>query len=436
MGTFVPLFESLQHHSENSNPSMSRQARENLIYIIFAIYTFCDFYTYFGLKSLVAKRFTKTFTVVYWASSIYIYYSFYRVFSALHEGIFFRESSYNIYLGLFLTALVTKVVFTALMMLQDVGLLFTGLFNLVTNPKKPAIPSRRRFLTLAATGLAAIPFSTMLYGITKGKYNFKISNVKLTFKDLPASFDKFRIVQISDIHAGSLDSVAAVERAVRLINDQSPDLVLFTGDLVNSDKEEINPYIEAFQKIVATHGKFSVLGNHDYYGVPRKAEAQVKAKYWEDFNNKFNQMGFRLLNNENVAIEKGGQFLRLLGVENWGKARYFPKEGDIDIALADSSADDFCILMSHDPTHWDEKVLPHSKKIHLTLSGHTHGAQFGVNFPGFKWSPIQYRYDRWIGLYEEKEQYLYVNRGFGFLAFPGRVGMWPEITVFDLERKA
>ena len=413
---------------------MSRQGRLNIINLIFFLYIFTDIYTYFGLKSLIGKRYTKIYTLIYWLISLFIYYSFYQFYSALNGGRIFSDPSYGIYFGFFLTALFTKVAFTAFMLLQDIGRLFYGAFTLLSKDKKSAIPSRRRFLTLAATGLASIPFSIMLFGITKGKYNYKIEKVKLPFKDLPTSFNGFRIVQISDIHSGSLDSMSDVERAVKMINDQSPDLVLFTGDLVNKDKEEVNPYIDVFKKIVATHGKFSVLGNHDYWGEPDDGSPEEIQSYWDDFDAKFKKMGFQLLNNENVAIEKDGQSLRLLGVENWGKARYFPKRGDLEKALLDTTEDDFCILMSHDPTHWDEKVLPHPKHIHLTLSGHTHGGQFGSNLPGYKWSVIQYRYPRWMGLYEEQNQYLYVNRGFGFLAFPGRVGMWPEITVFDLEK--
>lgn len=415
---------------------MSRQARLNMVLLIFAFYILADLYTYFGLRTLFTKRLRIPFTITYWLLSVFLYYSFYQVFTAMQAGSIFRDADYSIYFGLFLTALVTKIVFAAAMLLQDIPLLGIGLFNLFTNRKKPALPSRRRFLTTAATGIAAIPFFTMLYGITKGKYNFKISDISLSFKNLPKAFDGFKIVQISDMHSGSLDSVADIERMVDLINKQSPDLVLFTGDLVNSDKDEIDPFIDILKKIEAPFGKFSVLGNHDYYGAPRNASREEERNYWADFRSKFDRMGFQLLNNESIAIENDGSMIQLLGVENWGHARYFPKRGDLDKALNNTSAEDFCILLSHDPSHWDHKVLSHERHIHLTLSGHTHGAQFGVNIPGFKWSPIQYRYPRWMGLYEEEEQYLYVNRGFGYLAFPGRIGMWPEISVFNLYSEA
>ncbi|MEN0047965.1 MAG: metallophosphoesterase, partial [Bacteroidota bacterium] len=272
-------------------------------------------------------------------------------------------------------------------------------------------------------------FLGMLYGITKGKYRYTVNKVKLNFPDLPKAFDGFKIVQISDIHSGSFDDVDKVAEGVAMVNEQAADLLLFTGDLVNSDKDEINPYIDIFKKLEAKEGKYAVLGNHDYYGAP-KNDSELDA-YWKDFFSKYEQMGFRLMNNENTRIERDGEQIRLLGVENWG-APPFPQIGDLDKALNNVQEDEFCVLMSHDPTHWEHRVLPNKKKIHLTLSGHTHGMQFGINLPGLKWSPVQYRYKRWIGLYEEAKQYLYINRGFGFLAFPGRVGMWPEITVIEL----
>ena len=406
------------------------------------IYFFLDIYTFFGLRSLFTNKTAKTlFSLLYIATSIFIYFSFYQFYVAFTGGGFFSSTKSNIYLGIILTAIISKFVFVVLLFAQDLGRVLYGLGYFLfgkkanNNPseKTRIIPSRRRFLTLAATGIAAIPFSTMLYGITRGKYAYTVNKVSLKFPDLPPAFSGFKIVQISDIHAGSLDSQQAVARGVKMINEQQPDIVVFTGDLVNSDKDEVDDYIDVFKEISAKYGKFSVLGNHDYYGAPNKGNGE-KA-YWADFTKKYEAMGFRLLNNENEFIEKEGDRICLMGVENWGRGRWFPKYGDVDKALEGTREEEFCVLLSHDPTHWDEKVLPHHKHIHLTLSGHTHGFQFGINMPGFKWSPAQYRYEKWMGLYEEAKQYLYINRGFGFLAFPGRIGMWPEITVIELERK-
>jgi predicted MPP superfamily phosphohydrolase len=413
------------------------RSRLNTFYWICAIYFLLDVYTFFGLRSLFKTKINQLiFSGLYVLVSLFVYYSFYRFYAAFTGGGFFSSTSSNIYLGIVLTAIISKFVFVFFLLLQDIGRCFYAVYQLFLGEVNPAsnayFPSRRRFLTLAATSIAAIPFSTMLYGITKGKYAYTVNKVKLAFADLPAAFDGFKIVQISDIHAGSLDSISGVEKGVRMINEQQPDLIVFTGDLVNSDKDEVDTYIPVFKEMKAKYGKFCVLGNHDYYGVP-DGEAAEQA-YWTDFLKKYHNMGFQLMNNENTFIEKEGARICLMGVENWGRGRWFPKRGDLDKALVNTKSDEFCVLLSHDPTHWDDKVLQHDKQIHLTLSGHTHGFQFGVNMPGFKWSPAQYRYERWMGLYEEAKQYLYVNRGFGFLAFPGRIGMWPEITVIELSR--
>ena len=426
---------------QNQDPLM--RSRLNTFYAICWIYLVLDVYTFFGLRSLFKHRNARlTFSIFYILTSLFIYYSFYRFYAAFTGGGFFSSHSANIYMGIMLTAIVGKLAFTIFMLPQDLGRYLVALFRVVrgwfgrenASTDNPLLPRRRKFLTLAATALAGIPFSFMLYGITRGKYAYTVNNVKLAFKDLPPAFEGFRVVQISDVHAGSLDSISAVARGIEMVNAQRPDLFLFTGDLVNSDKDEIDPFIDLFNAVETTAGKFCVLGNHDYYGDPDDAESSES--YWADFRRKYAAMGFRLLTNENAFIEKDGQRICLLGVENWGRGRWFPKYGDLDKALQDADPDEFCILMSHDPTHWEEKVLDHPKHVHLTLSGHTHGFQFGVNMPGFKWSPAQYRYKYWMGLYREKEQYLYVNRGFGFLAFPGRIGMWPEITVLELTREA
>jgi predicted MPP superfamily phosphohydrolase len=323
------------------------------------------------------------------------------------------------------------------MFLQDISRIIIGLVRFIGSfigfekaVESSYIPGRRKFLTLAATGVASVPFFTMIYGLTKGKYKYTIENIKLTFKDLPKSFEGLKIVQISDIHAGSFDSKEQVARGIDMINAQKPDLIVFTGDLVNSNKNEIDPYIDIFARLEAKMGKYAILGNHDYYGMYDLENDTQKDTYWKDFMTKYDQMGFKLLNNDRQKLSINNESISLVGVENWGAGRWFPKKGDLDKAMPNDNS--FKILLSHDPTHWDEKVIEHEKQVHLTLSGHTHGFQFGINFPGFKWSPAQYRYKHWMGLYEEKDQYLYVNRGFGFLGFPGRVGMWPEIAVLEL----
>ena len=280
--------------------------------------------------------------------------------------------------------------------------------------------------------LSLIPFGYMVYGMLFGKYKYELEEVELKFQDLPDAFEGFKIVHFSDAHSGTWDSIDGVSKGIDLMNMQNADVILFTGDLVNSSKNEIDPFIELFSSLKANFGKFAVLGNHDYYGQPM--DRDQRPAYYDDFFEKYKAMGFDLVNNANRIIEKGGDRIRLLGVENWGVGRYFPKRGDIEAATRDVQPDEFKVLMSHDPTHWKEKVLDFSQRIHLTLSGHTHAMQFGINLPFWKWSPVKYRYKHWIGLYHEKNQYLYVNRGFGMLVYPGRAGMHPEVTVITLRK--
>lgn len=415
------------------------RSRMNIVYMILSLYVLLDIYTFWGLRSLVKEKYRWLFTGLYFIASLFFYYCFYRVFMLLEGGRIFRDTSANIYFGLFLTAFVGKFFFAGFMFLQDVFRILWGSGRWIIDKSQSSsdalsengfIPSRRRFLTIGSAILAAIPFSTMLYGITRGKYRYTVNKVALNFAALPQAFHGFKVVQISDIHAGSFDDPDEVAKGVAMINAQEPDLIVFTGDLVNSDKNEVDPYIDIFKKLTAKHGKFAVLGNHDYYGTPD--DPTEERNYWKDFYAKFEAMGFKLLNNEHSSIEIAQQTIKILGVENWGASRYFPKRANLDQALDGVIPDDFCILLSHDPTHWSHKVLDHPRHIPLTLSGHTHGFQFGIKVPGFKWSPAQYRYQHWLGLYKEKGQQLYVNKGFGFLGFPGRIGMWPEITVFEL----
>lgn len=294
---------------------------------------------------------------------------------------------------------------------------------------------RRNFIGKLGLGIAAIPFLGIIHGILKGKYNFKVIKKTLYFKDLPKKFNGLKILQISDLHSGSFDDREEIEQAIDLINQQDADLFLFTGDIVNTKAEEFEPWIETFKKIKKFPlGKYSILGNHDYgeyvsWPSEKQKEANFKAIKQLHF-----KVGFNLLTNQNVTLHKDHDKISLVGVENWG--RNFKKAGDLKIASKGVDKGDFKILMSHDPSHWDEEVQYHNDNYHLTLSGHTHGLQFGIEIPGFfKWSPIQYVYKQWAGLYENFGRYIYVNRGFGFHAFPGRVGIWPEITVLELRCK-
>lgn len=406
-----------------------------ILFFIFLIVV--DVYSYFGLKSLLSNSSYQklgkfSYLLVMAISYIGIFFLF-EIFAnhPLHIALW-----QNLLVGFTFSFLVFKIVFILFIFIDDIIRFLNFGFQFISNlfvksDKGISYPDRRKFIGQIGIGIAAIPFLSMLYGISKGKYNFKVYHIKLSFNNLPKVFDGFKLVHISDIHAGSFDSLDDVKRGIDLINDQQADLILFTGDLVNNDSREIEPFIEDFKKLKTNFGVFSSLGNHDYGDYKHWDSKEAKQRNLELLAKHHQEMGFNLLRNENVTIEKDGEKLVILGVENWGKPP-FPQLGDLDKALLNVKENDFKILLSHDPTHWDYKVLKHPTPIDLTLSGHTHGMQFGVEIPGYKWSPIKYFYPRWAGIYKEANQYLNVNRGFGFLGFPGRVGIWPEITVIEL----
>jgi len=340
-------------------------------------------------------------------------------------------------LSLFLTFFLFKIVFAIVLLVGDIGRLFYGLADQILHrgDKKgnSFIPARRKFISEIALVLAAIPLSGLLYGMFKGKYDYKVYRQTLYFDDLPEAFDGFTITQLSDIHSGSFDNSSAVQRGIDLAKAQKSDLFVFTGDLVNNAAWEIEPYLEQFRQIKAPFGQFSILGNHDYgdyiqWDSPEQKEANLVA-----LKNQHKKLDYRLLLDENLELEKNGQKINLLGVQNWGKG--FIQLGDLDKALKGVKDDAFKILLSHDPTHWVEKARNHQSKIHLTLAGHTHGAQFGVETAGLRWSPVKYIYPYWAGQAEYQGRQLYVNRGFGFLAYSGRIGIWPEITVLTLKKR-
>jgi predicted MPP superfamily phosphohydrolase len=396
-----------------------------------------DWYAFSGLSMIFEGH--QWFTYVYWTISLIVCVGFYKVISDFRKKSrdHIRAVSTNLLMGFCFAVLFAKIFFIGLLFAQDVALLLISLLRGIQSYITDSVfvvPSRNGLLITLSALLSCIPFVSMIYGITLGKYKFEVERLTLKFPDLPKAFNGFRIVQISDIHAGSFDSLKEVRRGIEMIKAQKGDIIVFTGDLVNSLKDEINPFLEAFSHLSAPFGMYSILGNHDYYGMFQVAQKDPMKRqiYMDDFTKKHEKIGFKLLRNESLKIVKDEASIRLIGVENWG-AGPFPKEGDLNKALEGVDQDEFSVLLSHDPTHWDHHVLPHLKNIHLTLSGHTHGMQFGINLTNFKWSPIKYRYKRWIGLYEQAGQFLYVNRGFGFLAWPGRVGMSPEITVLEFE---
>jgi len=291
--------------------------------------------------------------------------------------------------------------------------------------------TRSTFLSWVGLAVGGGLFSTLVYGFSN-KYNYKLRRVKLSYDNLPKSFKGLKIVQISDIHSGSFTNKEAVLHGVDKILLEKADLILFTGDLVNDRAIEMADYMDVFNRLKAPMGVYSTLGNHDYGDYTTWNSDQEKHNNLERLKQIHGELGWRLLMNEHVVLEKNGEQIALLGVENWSAKARFPKHGKMNEAYPGAEKYPFKILMSHDPSHWDAEVRPKYSDIDLTLAGHTHGMQFGIEIPGFRWSPVQYVYRQWAGLYEEGNQKLYVNRGYGFIGYPGRVGILPEITIIEL----
>ena len=293
--------------------------------------------------------------------------------------------------------------------------------------------SRSEFLSKAALVASAIPAGAFAYGIISGAHDYRIRKISIPLSNLPKKFDGFKVAQISDIHSGSFWSKTAVKGGVEMILNEKPDLIAFTGDLVNNETSEVKNYIEVFEKLRAQFGVLSITGNHDYGDYKSWNTNGEKQRNFQDLIAAHKEMGYDILLNENRKITIDGESISFIGVENWGKGR-FTKYGKLDEAYSGTEDSPVKILLSHDPSHWDERVRPNYPDIDLMLAGHTHGFQFGVEIPGFKWSPSQYVYKQWAGLYQEGNQRLYVNRGFGYIGYPGRVGIPPEITILELKK--
>ena len=401
------------------------------LFLLFFI--FIDFYAFQAFKTVTKNNWLH---IAYWFISLLVIGNFvYNYYDFDRSKGFTHANAYAV--GFFIAILVPKTVLLVSMVAEDMFRLPLALYRYVTEGATANgnyLPSRRQFISQIALGIAAIPLATVIYGIYKGRYNFKVLNYTLHFEDLPAAFDGYRITQISDIHSGSFDDVEKVEYAINLVNAQQSDVILFTGDMVNNKAEELLPYINIFNKLQAKDGLFSVLGNHDYGDYVTWESQEAKHQNLEKLKTIQKEMGFNLLLNESRFIEKSGERIALVGVENWGIGG-FKQAGDLNLASSNINNNDFKILMSHDPSHWEKQVLKDDYHYHLTLSGHTHGMQFGIEIPGWiKWSPIKWRYKYWAGIYNVMGQYINVNRGFGYLAFPGRVGIWPEITVIELKK--
>lgn len=307
--------------------------------------------------------------------------------------------------------------------------------NAISKPPTEAVSlSRRKMLSNLGLVMLTIPMASMFYGLFKTAYNFKIHRITLKFPNLPKAFHGFRFVQISDIHTGSFVQSDELDEAISIVLNEKADTIFFTGDLVNNKTEEAYQFKESLARLKAPYGVFSILGNHDYGDYARWESDEAKVKNLHDMIELQEKLGWNLLNNHHRILEKNGEKIAIVGVENYGAALRFPKKGDVDKAKKGTEDVPFKILLSHDPSHWDAKVVPEHKDMDLMLAGHTHGFQFGVEIPGIKWSPSQWIYKQWAGLYQKGSQYLYVNRGLGCIGYSGRIGIRPEITVIELEK--
>lgn len=422
-------------------------------WIVVGILVIIDVYIFSVIKSVThhsSDRVRLITYLAYWAVSgfsllviiLFPYVEFFRT------HVIFRNYVFAIVMGLILAKIIASVFF----LLDDIrrggAWVLQKAFPKISLTNSEGKISRSVFLNWLGLALGGGLFGTLLYGFSN-KYNYQVKKVKLAFNNLPPAFKGLKIVQVSDIHSGSLQDKEAVSRGVDMILQQKPDIILFTGDLVNDRAEEMHDYKDIFGRLTAPMGVYSTLGNHDYgdyFPWPdnddkHKAAEQAAGKHLftplqiqsiDQLKQIQADMGWRLLMNEHVVLEKGGQQIALLGIENWGAKGNFPKYGKMSKAYLGTEKYPFKILMSHDPSHWDAEVRPKYGDIDLMLSGHTHGMQFGVELPHFKWSPVKWMYKEWAGLYEQGNQKLYVNRGYGFIGYPGRVGILPEITVIEL----
>lgn len=410
--------------------------------VLIVIILLIDLYTFKGLRLLTsniqASWIRWTIHSIYWlvtalaiAATVWLSVNITEVQDTRDYRTFFTLA------GLLMLVIAPKLIFMAFHLMDDIYFLVQKIWSSWSGSSASDSASsntitRSKFLTQIGLALAALPFFGMIYGMLKGRFDFRVINQKVNFSHLPEAFEGFRIVQISDAHLGSFyHNYAAVAEVFDMVNNLRPDLIVFSGDMVNNYADEVDGWEPYFSKLNAPFGKYAILGNHDYGDYVSWPSKAAKEANLRELVEKVESTGFKMLLNSNVTISKAGEEISLIGVENWGHGR-FSKYGDLEQAMRGANPP-FKILLSHDPSHWDEQVI-RKTDIALTMSGHTHGMQFGIEVPGIKWSPAQYRYPRWGGLYKAGNQQLYVNRGFGYIGFPGRVGISPEITLIELNK--
>lgn len=399
---------------------------QKTVIFLLAVFLILEIYVYQAFKTVYSSQNGK---LLYWIPTILVYgFLFYSIFT--YDKGSHKYLSFQVVFSVILIFVLPKLLIAIFLLIEDIIRLLSFGYNYVATDNHN-YPSRRRFISLVGLGSGAILAGMVLDGIVFGKYRHKARIVRLKLKNLPSNFKGYKIVQISDVHSGSFQNPKNLQHAIDLINQQNADLVLFTGDMVNNYADEFVPFIDLFSQIKGKDGKFAVLGNHDYgeYGVWKNIDERENNIPKLIENEK--KAGFEMLRNEHRIIERNGEKLYILGVENWGIPP-FPQFGDLNKASEGVPPEACKILMSHDPSHFDAVVKKHPVDVQLTMSGHTHGMQFGIDLKNFKWSPVKFKYPKWADLYESEGKYLYVNRGFGVIGYPGRVGVLPEITVFEL----
>lgn len=403
------------------------------IIAFFLILILIDIYGYYALREKRAEwrsGIANAFRTVYWSGLILLLI---LILNSILGHIL--PSGVAIYLRAFIfISYFSRLLMVIPFLLEDLYRLFKLVWTKVQKTETTYDPSRSRFIRNAAIGVAAIPFTSLSYGLLGNQYRFRSIKQDVVIKDLHPDLENLKIIQISDIHAGTFVFKNPLYNAIEIINKANPDIVVFTGDLVNDKADEVERFIDVFAGIKSKYGVYSILGNHDYGDYYQWENPQDKEENMLQMYSYHREMGWDLLRDEHRKIKVGGAVLGMIGVENFSAFRNFPKKGNLEKAIDGMGAVDFQLLLSHDPSHWDYEVNKKYKDIHLMLAGHTHGFQYGIEIPGyFRWSPSQYAYTQWAGLYSKGNQYIYVNRGLGCLAYPGRVGILPEISEITLK---
>ena len=410
-----------------------------MVFVLIAILILLDLYIFSAIRSLSAAVLPRTKSIIFYSYWFVTLITICMIlFMAFGDPKLISRETRSYLLAIIIGLTVSKIAAATFFLIDDIRRLVQWLVAkfMFTNTETAQINddkiSRSVFLSWVGVAAGSTLFGSLMYGFSN-KYNYTIKRVKLSYANLPKAFKGFRIIHISDIHAGSFTNKNAVQHGVDMILAEKADMAIFSGDMVNDRATEMDDYMDVFGKIKAPFGVFSTLGNHDYGDyVQWPFQGVSKEQNLENLKKVHADLGWKLMMNEHTVLQKDGDEIALIGVENWGAKARFPKFGDLRKATEGTDKYPFKILISHDPSHWDAQVRPLFPDIDLTLSGHTHGMQYGIDIPGFKWSPVQYVYEQWKGLYEKGKQKLYVNTGYGFIGYPGRVGILPEITVIEL----